>query len=63
MIKEIKYGKAPGEDEIVKELVKVGVATLQRMKEFKKVTERQCVTEKWKNAIINLIFKKQERLS
>jgi hypothetical protein len=60
---EMKNGKSPGEDQVVIEMVKAGGNVIQEKlrKIFNRVIEEEKIPEKWKNAIITLLFKKGEK--
>jgi hypothetical protein len=62
-LKSMKNGKAPGEDQIVIEMIRAGGQIVQmKIKElYNKILETEKVPEMWKNAIISLIFKKGDK--
>ena len=62
-LSQMKSSKAPGEDQIVAEMIRAGgEIALRKIQElFNAVLRTETVLKEWKNAIITLIFKKGDQ--
>ena len=62
-LSEMKSSKAPGEDQIVVEMIRAGgEITVRRIQElFNVVLRTETVPKDWQNAILTLIFKKRDK--
>ena len=56
-LNEMKNNKAPGENNIVIEMIKVGEVTIKKIKElFNLILTKENVLTNWKNALIIILF-------
>ena len=62
-LSQLKGSKAPGEDQIVAEMIRAGdeIALMKIQEFYNAVLRTETIPKEWKNAIITLILKKGDK--